>query len=355
MRTTKKLMSLLLAMLACMSINAQDTTAEGNHPPQFPDGDAALIGFINANTQYPAQAILDSVQGKVIVQLLIEKTGKIDSVKVLRSVREDLDQEAVRVVKMLPDFSPAIQDGEPYESWYTVPVAFKLAKQIAPSSSVETGNGTTANQPNYDEPPMFPGGDEALGEFLMNNLEPKASNALLNEGDSVAVQLHIDATGKVDDIRLMHSSSPEFDQEAIRVCKLLPNFIPAKQNERPIATYYTLPVSYTFPEFPGGVDGLMRFLRQHVNYPETDKPTGVIYRSIIGFTVDTTGKVSNCIVLRSGGKEFDQEAIRVCKLLPPDFAPGKWNGKPINTKFILPVSFYMPSSSIPDDYEFNRY
>ena len=104
---TKKLMTLLLAMLACMTVSAQDTVIDETCPPQFPGGDAALINFLNANVKYPPQAAQDKIEGKVIVQFMVKKTGKIDDVKVLRSVRKDLDDEAVRVVKMMPDFIPA--------------------------------------------------------------------------------------------------------------------------------------------------------------------------------------------------------------------------------------------------------
>ena len=117
---------MLLAMLACMTVSAQDTVIDETCPPQFPGGDAALINFLNANIVYPSQAAQDKVEGKVIVQLTVKKTGKIDDVKVLRSVRKDLDDEAVRVVKMMPDFIPAKQDGEVTDMPYTIPVSFKL-------------------------------------------------------------------------------------------------------------------------------------------------------------------------------------------------------------------------------------
>ena len=97
MKTTKKLMTLLLMLLACMSASAQDTSIGETCPPQFPGGDAALISFLNENIKYPPKAAQDKVEGKVIVQFLVKKTGKIDDVKVLRSVRKDLDHEAVRV------------------------------------------------------------------------------------------------------------------------------------------------------------------------------------------------------------------------------------------------------------------
>ena len=56
MNMKKKLMTLLLAMLACMTVSAQDIMIDETCPPQFPGGDAALINFLNANVKYPPQA-----------------------------------------------------------------------------------------------------------------------------------------------------------------------------------------------------------------------------------------------------------------------------------------------------------
>ena len=134
MNTAKKLISLLTVMLACISLNAQVTTFDDTCtcPPQFPDGDAELIQFLNENIQYPRQAARDKIEGKVVVQFMVKKTGKIDKVKVLRSVRKDLDKEAVRVIKMMPDFIPGKQNGETVDMLYTVPVAFKLFDEMEP-------------------------------------------------------------------------------------------------------------------------------------------------------------------------------------------------------------------------------
>ena len=60
------------------------------------------------------------------MQFVVEKDGSIGEVKVARSVDSDLDKEAVRLVKTLPDFIPGRQDGEPVRVWYTMPVNFNL-------------------------------------------------------------------------------------------------------------------------------------------------------------------------------------------------------------------------------------
>ena len=97
------------------------------HMPSFPGGQAALMSFINRNIRYPQAAQDNGIQGKVVVQFVVEKNGRVGEVKVARGVDSDLDREAVRVVKMLPAFSPGRNsDGDPVRVWYTLPVGFKL-------------------------------------------------------------------------------------------------------------------------------------------------------------------------------------------------------------------------------------
>ena len=94
--------------------------------PQFPGGDAALTKFLSSHINYPPMAAENNIQGKVIVQFVVGKDGRVGEVKVVRSVDKDLDREAVRVCKMLPKFTPGRQNGQPVSVWYTLPVQFKL-------------------------------------------------------------------------------------------------------------------------------------------------------------------------------------------------------------------------------------
>ncbi|MBQ2235383.1 MAG: TonB family protein, partial [Muribaculaceae bacterium] len=94
--------------------------------PTFPGGDAALMKYLSSHINYPAMAQENGVQGRVVVQFVVTKTGKVGEVKVVRSVDKDLDREAVRVCKSLPNFVPGRQNGQPVNVWYTLPVTFKL-------------------------------------------------------------------------------------------------------------------------------------------------------------------------------------------------------------------------------------
>ena len=94
--------------------------------PQFPGGEAALMKYLQSHINYPPMAAEMNVQGRVVVQFVVEKTGIIGEVKVVRSVDKDLDREAVRVCKSLPKFTPGRQNGQAVPVWFTLPVTFKL-------------------------------------------------------------------------------------------------------------------------------------------------------------------------------------------------------------------------------------
>ena len=100
--------------------------------PEFPGGAAGLMRYLQENIKYPPEAAKNNIEGRVIVQFIIDKTGEVGDVKVVRPISEELDAEAVRVVKNLPKFEPGRQDGEAVAVWYTLPISFKLQSKPQP-------------------------------------------------------------------------------------------------------------------------------------------------------------------------------------------------------------------------------
>lgn len=94
--------------------------------PYFRGGDRALMEYLQTHVKYPPEAVKDSIQGCVIVQLLIERNGEVREVKLVRPVHELLDNEAIRVCKALPKFFPGRRGGETVAMWLTLPITFKL-------------------------------------------------------------------------------------------------------------------------------------------------------------------------------------------------------------------------------------
>lgn len=94
--------------------------------PSFPGGMGALMSWLSQNIKYPVIAAENGVEGRVIVQFVVEKDGSITDVKIARSVDPSLDKEAARVVKSMPHWTAGRQNGSPVRVKYTVPVTFKL-------------------------------------------------------------------------------------------------------------------------------------------------------------------------------------------------------------------------------------
>ena len=94
--------------------------------PEFPGGMKELLKFLQNNLKYPENAMKNNVQGRVIVQFVVEKDGTLTEFKVARSVDPDLDAEALRVLQIMPKWKPGMQRGKIVRVKFTVPVSFKL-------------------------------------------------------------------------------------------------------------------------------------------------------------------------------------------------------------------------------------
>lgn len=94
--------------------------------PSFPGGDTELFKFIYENIKYPEVAKENNIQGKVILRFCVTYKGTVDQVSVVRGVDPTLDDEAIRVIKMLPLWKPGKQGGKPVNVWYSVPISFQL-------------------------------------------------------------------------------------------------------------------------------------------------------------------------------------------------------------------------------------
>lgn len=94
--------------------------------PSFPGGDTELMNYIHKEMVYPEACIKEKKQGRVLVSFVVEKNGSLSDLKILRSVDSELDKEAVRLIKSMPKWMPAIKDGKYVRCKYTMPVTFKL-------------------------------------------------------------------------------------------------------------------------------------------------------------------------------------------------------------------------------------
>jgi TonB family protein len=94
--------------------------------PMFPGGRELLVRHISANIKYPETAKENGTQGKVVVKFRITSRGSMNGYEITKSVSPELDAEALRVVKTITRFEPAIVDGKPVSAWYYLPILFTL-------------------------------------------------------------------------------------------------------------------------------------------------------------------------------------------------------------------------------------
>lgn len=94
--------------------------------PQYPGGDTAMLRFMASNIQYPIQLIKDQVQGKVVCAFIINKHGEVTDPFIMQGVHPALNNEALRVIKLMDKWIPAIHKGDTVSVVTTVPFNFRL-------------------------------------------------------------------------------------------------------------------------------------------------------------------------------------------------------------------------------------
>jgi protein TonB len=94
--------------------------------PVYPGGDAALMKFLQQHINYPDKEKNDSIGGRVFIRFVVDVDGSVKDVRVVRSAAPALDNEAVRVVKLLAKFKPGYSEGKPVKVYFNLPIEFRL-------------------------------------------------------------------------------------------------------------------------------------------------------------------------------------------------------------------------------------
>ncbi|MCM1297072.1 MAG: M56 family metallopeptidase [Muribaculaceae bacterium] len=98
--------------------------------PEYPGGMDAMMKYLASNIRYPEEAQKKDIQGRVIVKFIVTEDGSVVDPSIVRGVDQSLDQEAIRVVKAMPKWTPGTVNGKPVSCYFTLPVNFRL--QVEP-------------------------------------------------------------------------------------------------------------------------------------------------------------------------------------------------------------------------------
>ncbi len=335
--------------------------------PKFPgDINRWLLDHIN----YPQQAKMDNIQGTVYVSFIVEEDGSVSNVKVLRGVDNNLDNEALRVVNMMPRWTPGMQNGHMVRVQYNLPIRFTL----------RTGNDNINitpikdNNEVYDNPQMQPRFPGDVNVYLARNIVYPSDARRNNIQGTVYVSFIVEKNGSVSNPIIFKGvdGGDALNKEALRVVSMMPNWTPGMQNGQMVRTKYMLPVQFELnggvsqpeksnsnyggtqsvadpdgktiqvdqkPEFHGN---LLSYLAANLHYPEqsrANKIEGTVYTS---FVVGTDGIVSDAKIEKSGGsrEDMEKEAIRLIYAMP-NWKPAMLNGQPIAVRLYLAIPFFI--------------
>jgi TonB family protein len=154
-----------------------------------------------------------------------------------------LDSEALRVVRLLPKFTPGREKGKKVKVALELPIMFKFAPVEAHTSMVAATDSTKAYQ-LVDQMPAFPGGDQVMLMFIQKNIKYPSYEFNKNIQGKVVVGFTVNKDGSISNVLIKQGVSQGIDEEAIRVVKLFPKFRPGKQNGDLVPVVYNVPIMF---------------------------------------------------------------------------------------------------------------
>nr|WP_303777098.1 TonB family protein [Bacteroides intestinalis] len=230
--------------------------------------------------------------------------------------------------------------------------------------------------------PEFPGGGmTAMMQFLSKNIKYPVNAQKNGTQGRVTVQFIVNIDGSISNIGIIRGVDPELDGEAVRVISTMPNWKPGTQKGKPVRVKYTVPVMFRLPDedkkeeykpvpkieetvvvgygtrkespveegqvfevveqmpsFPGGTEGLMRYLSKNIKYPVGAQKAGTQGRVVVEVIIDANGNVTNPKVSQGVDPLLDAEAIRVTANMPK-WQPGTQRGQAVNVRYTFPIIF----------------
>ena len=261
--------------------NASDELADDNPDkihqvvevqPEFPGGMKEMMKFIQYSLKYPESAKAAATEGKAFVQFVVKADGSIENVEIMHSSGDaSLDAEALRVVKAMPKWRPAMNKGKAVNVKFVLPIVYKLPKEV-------NGNGIYMSESNKENLLVVSGG--AIYDGDINDIDPGTieSVEIVKFPDlTPELQEKLKATGKEGvmyiNIKKEKSNSSAGNEAVFTVCEKM-------------------------PEFPGGQQELMKYLSRNIKYPQTARDAEVMGKVFVRFLVNKEGAVVDANVLK---------------------------------------------------------
>ncbi len=341
--------------------------------------------YLTSAIKYPSTALKNKIQGNLVVTFTVFNKG-IREINVSPKLGYGADEEVT--VPLAKYGGGILADGKycmlieyRLNNDSTAPIlnknaatkqGFQNLNTIVIVGNAQQQTSTWENRPVHIGGskffrPSFPGGLKNFLAFVNQHIKyPEEAKKANIKGD-VNVSFTVKKDGSLTDISTDGKLGYGTDEEAIRVLKLSPKWIPSSLGE-PIEESYSMPIKFANnqpqsedkhaqtaiedktvysvvsmdnpPKFPGGMAKFYQFLSDNVKYPPMAAENNIQGNVFVSFTVEKDGSLSELKVDRPLGYGTDEEAIRVLRL-SPKWDAGIQDGKAVRVKYNLPIKFYL--------------
>lgn len=228
-------------------------------PSIYSGGAAEMHKFISNSLQYPKEAAENNKQGLVVYTFVVEENGTLSNFELIHRADPQLNEEALRILKSMPPWTPARHNNKTVRSSNYVPMYFKLNENATVSRrTTQSSNDVYAKKDEgmiqsevysiVDKMPQYPYGDEALATFFSQQIRyPKEARQEGIEG-RIVCSFIVASDGTISNIEVVKGITPQLNREAMRVINLMPKWTPGERNGEKVNVKCLLPIDFHIDE-----------------------------------------------------------------------------------------------------------
>lgn len=222
--------------------------------PMYPGGSHEMTRFIANSLRYPREAADQDIQGLVVYNFVVELDGSLSNFEIMHRAHPLLDEEALRIIKSMPPWRPAVYKGENVRSTQYVPMYFKLNKNGTRSSTTAQQRKVMPLDPNeeiftiVDQMPEFPTGEDGLGRFISEFIQYPVRAKQEGIQGRILCAFIVRKDGTISNVEVVNGLDNELDNEALRVLSMMPKWTPGKNDNKIVSVKCILPIDFKIDE-----------------------------------------------------------------------------------------------------------
>ncbi|AFL85583.1 TonB family protein [Belliella baltica DSM 15883] len=305
--------------------------------------------YLIANLTYPNEAKEQNISGTVYVSFVVDKSGAIDDVQILRGVNPDIDAEALRVVEAAPNWTPGMHRGKEVNVRMRLPIRFKTDSDQSSDNIFKVSSGKQALiEGDGWISPSPKGGMEGWNKYLNANLKYPKQARLANQEGTVYVTFMVTEDGDVENVELLRGIGYGIDEEALRLIKEGPKWNPGEREGEAVKVRMRLPIVFDLDkalveELPKPTEQFNVYMRKNIKYPLEARKNNDMGSVIAKLTLNEDGGITKTAIYKGISKELNEEVLRVLEKAP------NWNIGEANGEYevLLPITFRINNEKLP--------